>query len=363
MNTPVSSVNCCGCEACSQICPTGALTMKKGNGGFLYPEIEQSKCISCSLCHNVCPVLHAGKEKLPIEVYASRIEDAELLSKSSSGGMFTALALPVIQNGGVVFGAEYAEGYHSVKHSWCESEEDLDRFRRSKYLQSSTNKSYIQARKFLREGREVMYSGTPCQIAGLKSFLGRDYENLLTVSLICHGVPGPDIWKRYLESLSGNSEIEAVMFRDNRYSWKNCHFSVKDKTQEHFMKFRESSFIRGFLGALYTRESCSACCFRSMRSGSDIVIGDYWGVWKYNPEMFDDKGVSVLLTGSEKGSCFIKNRTGLKTVPLEYGQVLKYNRALEESTPASSRRNEFMKRYMSEDFDSLMDELMATTDK
>lgn len=357
MNTPVNKSDCCGCGACSQICPTGALTMRKGDGGFLYPEIDQSACVNCSLCHKVCPERHPKKENLPLGVYAARIDDENILSSSSSGGMFTALAMPVIENGGVVFGAEYQDGYRSVQHSWCEKKEDLDRFRRSKYLQSNTGKCYAIARKFLDEGREVMYSGTPCQIAGLKTFLGKEYPGLLTVSLICHGVPGPDVWKRYLQTLTGEAKVESVMFRDNRYSWKNCHFSVKDESTEHFMKFRDSSYIRGFLGALYTRESCSSCSFRSMRSGSDIVIGDYWGVWKYNPEMFDDKGVSVLLTGSTKGMDFLSRRTSLRLTPLEYGHVLKYNNALENSTPAHAMREEFMKRYQTEDFDTLVDSL------
>jgi len=191
---------CTGCGACYSICPVHCISMQEDPEGFLYPVIEKEKCTSCKKCENVCPAIVQGNERKPLSVYAAKNLNEEIRRQSSSGGIFTLIAESIIQKGGVVFGARF-NGNWEVVHDYTETEEGLAAFRGSKYVQSRIGDTYLKAKDFLLAGRKVLFSGTPCQIAGLKAFLQKDYDNLLTVDLICHGVPSPLVWKRYLDEV------------------------------------------------------------------------------------------------------------------------------------------------------------------
>ena len=242
----IDKKNCCGCNACVQHCPKSCITMQEDGEGFLYPIVDQEVCIDCGLCQKVCPVLNQGEERKPLQVYAANNPNEEVRMQSSSGGVFTLLAETIIQEGGVVFGVRFNDDWEVI-HDYTETKEGLAAFRGSKYVQSRIGESYCQVERFLKKGRKVLFTGTPCQIAGLNLFLRKEYDNLLTVDFICHGVPSPGVWKSYLEeliALKGNQknsvlshskpiilysirDISRIEFRNKRLGWKKYSFALR----------------------------------------------------------------------------------------------------------------------------------------
>ena len=197
--------DCCGCWACIQVCPKKCINMSEDNEGFLYPGIDLSLCINCGLCEKVCPVIHQGKERNPLKVYAAKSCNERIRLESSSGGVFTLLAEKIITSGGVVFGARFDSNWEVV-HDCVESIDALSALRGSKYVQSRIEDTFKKAECCIKEGREVLFCGTPCQISGLKLFLRKEYDNLIAVDFICHGVPSPGVWRQYLDEEFGMSE-------------------------------------------------------------------------------------------------------------------------------------------------------------
>lgn len=314
---------CCGCGSCSQGCPVKCISMEKDREGFLYPSINVEKCIECGICVRTCPMLTLQKEKKEEIAYSAYAKDDDIRKNSSSGGIFTILAVSVIKMGGVVFGARFDENWNVV-HDFTEEIDGLSGFRGSKYLQSEIGNNYKKAKDFLLQGRKVLFSGTPCQIAGLHAYLRKRYENLITVDFVCHGVPSPGVWQKYLKSLqrtqcaSGgkNSEflflkelsLGGISFRNKRFGWKkygilleksslqddkNTDFSLYVK-KEWFQPFQENRYMDVFLSNLSLRPSCYACRHKNFSSGSDITLGDFWGIDKIDPAIDDDKGISLL---------------------------------------------------------------------
>ena len=357
--------NCCGCEACVQRCPKSCITMREDNEGFLYPEIDKDICIDCGLCEKVCPVINQAEERKPLAVYAAKHKDEQIRMASSSGGAFTAIAERVIDEGGVVFGAKFNQDWNVV-HSYTETKEGLGTFRGSKYVQSRIGESYKEAEGFLKAGRKVLFSGTPCQIAGLKCFLRKEYDNLLTVDFICHGVPSPGVWREYLKEETArqcgeknsvlqrpiherNALIEGISFRDKRLGWKKYSFALALSTTNGSgakntvllsEPLNKNIFLRGFLADLYLRPSCHACPSKSFKSRSDITIGDFWGVQNVMPEIDDDKGVSVVMVNSEKAGTLVE-KISIEKFFVKYDDVLPYNRAIELSTKYTIKRDSF----------------------
>ena len=189
--------DCCGCSACVQKCPKQCISLKEDNEGFLYPQVNQQECISCGICKKVCPIINPNEKRTPLQIYAAINKNEEIRRQSSSGGIFTLLSEEILKEGGVVFGARFDENWE-VKHDYTENVKGLVNFRGSKYVQSRIEDNYKKVETFLKQGRKVLFSGTPCQIAGLKRFLSKEYDNLLTVDFICHGVPSPKVWRLYL---------------------------------------------------------------------------------------------------------------------------------------------------------------------
>lgn len=285
---------CCGCGACAQGCPQKCITLKEDQEGFLYPQIDEAACVECNLCKRSCPLIGADRSentasvRQTLMVYA---KDTELRVNSSSGGVFGLLAKKILENNGVVFGAAFDVNM-MVHHIAVDKEENLFLLQGSKYLQSRVENTYVEAKNALKFGKEVLYSGTACQIAGLKAYLKRDYENLYTIDVLCHGVPSPKVWKKYLnwqEKLHG----AAV----------SLEFSNETAYKQIFTK---DLFMQLFLKNICLRPSCHSCQFKTLERPSDITLGDCWGIEQHTPEMDDDKGVSVVLTHTEKGNALFR---------------------------------------------------------
>ena len=337
--------DCCGCGACVQRCPKQCVTMQEDSEGFLYPKVDLNVCIDCHLCEKVCPIKNQGAEREPLGVYAAKNPNEKIRMQSSSGGVFTILAEKILDEGGVIFGAAFNDKWE-VEHRFVERKDELVKFRGSKYVQSKIGESYRNAETFLKEGRKVLFSGTPCQIAGLKKFLRKDYDNLFTVDFICHGVPSPGVFRTYLqEKINIESarqgggkntvllpciplitesdgldckglEIKSIAFRDKRNGWKKYGFALvlskasaageKNSVSLSYKSLNKNLFLRGFLKNIYLRPSCYACKARDFRSGSDVTLADFWGIGKLNRSLDDDKGVSMLIINTSKGNDYSK---------------------------------------------------------
>lgn len=338
--------DCCGCSACAQRCPKKCISMIEDEEGFLYPKVDTSNCIDCHLCEKVCPVINQDEPRTPQNVYAAKNPDETIRMNSSSGGIFTILAEQVIKSGGVVFGA-YWDDEWDIKHGYAECIDDLAKFRSSKYLQSVIGDSYLKAEQFLKAGRKVMFTGTPCQIAGLKHFLRKDYDNLLAVEVICHSVPSPGVWQRYLtEKLHmlgwKKSDIRHISFRSKATGWKGYSFMIENKDDNVFSELgSKNAFMRGFLANLYTRPSCQKCPAKQLKSGSDITLGDFWGINSLMPEIDDDKGASVVIVNTEKGRDTIHIVDDL--IQASWSDICSKNPAVVKSVTASAKKDLFFR--------------------
>lgn len=339
--------DCCGCSACAQRCPKQCILMQMDNEGFLYPQVDSSKCVDCHLCEKVCPVINKYDTCTPLNVYAAKNYDDEVRRLSSSGGIFTLLAIQTIRDGGIVFGARWDNEWN-VKHDYFDCISNLPKFRSSKYLQSVIGDNYLKAEQFLKTGRKVMFTGTPCQIAGLKHFLRKEYYNLLAVEVICHSVPSPVVWQQYLTARLHNlkwkkSGIKHISFRDKKTGWKNYSFVIENKNGNIFTELSsKNAFMRGFLADLYTRPSCHACPAKQLRSGSDIILGDFWGIESLIPKINDDKGVSAIIVNSEKGKESLHN-ISVELHEVAYNELTTRNPALVKSFSITAKRTEFFK--------------------
>ena len=363
-------MNCCGCSACASVCPRQCISMQADNEGFLYPIVDKNACIDCSLCENVCPFLNIQRERNPVKVYAAQSKDDELRLKSSSGGIFSLLAAAVIEDGGVVFGVRFDDNWQPV-FDYVENTADLYVFRGSKYVQAVIGNAYKDAQTFLKQGRKVLFSGTPCQIAGLKRFLKSEYENLLTVDVVCHGVPSPYVWKKYLHEiimsapradqvkntvLSSSKDIPVITgisFRDKKLGWEKYSFVVRAKSAEGGQNsvllsdmHLENRFMQAFLSNMILRPSCYNCKVKAGRSGSSITIADFWSVKKYHPEMDDGKGTSLVLVNTQNVGYWINRILPLtEYVESDYGYGVAGNPAIEKSVKIPKYRDFFWKKF------------------
>ncbi len=336
--------DCCGCQACFEACPAHCISMTADNEGFRYPGVDISSCIDCGLCEKVCPLLHSQVADKPLACFAASSGDISTRLQSSSGGIFSLLAQSVIDRKGVVFGARFDESF-SVIHAYTESMDCLSPFRGSKYVQSDLYGAYSQVQAFLREKRTVLFSGTPCQIAGLRGFLrGAEDENLLLVSVVCHGVPSPRVWKDYLASITQGTVPTDVNMRNKDQGWNNFRINVRhDSLLIHDKPHGEDPYMNAFLSNLTLRPACYACRFKGA-PGSDLTLGDYWGVENIHPDLSDDQGTSLILVHSEKGRQFLLN-LDLELTESRYEDAQKGNPCLEHSAPMPENRARFWKSY------------------
>lgn len=299
---------CCGCAACMNVCPKKAITMEYGDDGYLYPVINQEECIGCGLCQKKCqyndtafvPETFSDKE---MDIYASQgFEEATV--KSTSGGMFYLLAKYALSCGGVIYGAVYDENM-VVKHIKAETAEEMEPIRCSKYVQSNPEYTYKDAKKYLDEGRFVLYSGTPCQLAGLYAYLGKDYDNLLSVGLICYGATPPKMFAEYVDILEGKygSKVKFFDFRDKTDGWGNKFVRVEfeDESKTYVVPTNEDPYRRMFGSKNFTRTTCNTCKYAYMKRFTDISIGDYWKIENTDCKINPYAGLSKMFVSSEKG--------------------------------------------------------------
>lgn len=360
--------DCVGCNACVQKCPKHCIDMHEDEQGFIYPEVDTDKCINCHLCEKVCPVINQAEPRKPLETYAAKNSDEEITMTSSSGGIFYALAKRIIEEGGVVFGAKFNENWE-IEHDYTETIEGLKAFQGSKYVQSRIGDTFRKAEKFLKDGRKVMFTGTPCQIAALGLFLRKDYgEQLLKVDVVCHGVPSPLVWREYLKyitrpkgasdgkntvlsSLKGMPVITGISFRDKRLGWEKYGFSVwvaassgngknsvfqsvEGKNEDEELLYEpldKNIFMQGFLKDLYLRPSCYHCPAKQLKSSSDITLGDFWSLKKYYPEYYENNGISLVLANSNKGINIIEELPIIRNT-VSFNMALKGNPAINISS-------------------------------
>ena len=267
---------CCGCEACVQVCRKHCISFAQDHEGFFYPDVDTDTCIQCGLCEKVCPVLHPYDEHKPQEVIAAINKNEEVRLESSSGGVFTLLAEEIINQGGAVFGVRFDEQWQAV-FDCADTTEALAAFRGSKYLQARVGNSFEKCKQLLDKGRLVLFSGTQCQIAGLLHYLRKPYLNLLTVDVVCHGVPSPNVWQHYLQEAvpKGKRAIKNIQFRDKRLGWKRFSLTVLFNEQQHdyllSSPFNENPFMRSFVKNLILRPSCYSCPAKCGKSRSDIA--------------------------------------------------------------------------------------------
>ena len=314
----VDYINCTGCAACSSICHSDAIIMQENMEGFKYPKVIEEKCTDCNICVKICPALnisdHINKNQI---CYAVKGQD-DIRYKSSSGGFFTYIAEYVIEmGGGCVAGAAFDENLY-LSHIIVDNKHDLEKLKKSKYIQSDINNTFREIKKLLKNDRYVLFSGTPCQVAGLKSYLKKDYDNLITLDLVCHGVPPQKLFHKYLEENFPNEKIISYDFRDKSKGWEISVESIKTENNEIKRDFYENAYGKAFIENLSLRKCCGKCDYANLERQGDITIGDFWGINEYKKSISDNKGISLILLNTTKGKEIFDN---IKTELKEYEQI------------------------------------------
>lgn len=331
--------NCCGCKACGDICPKKAISFTLDIEGFWYPEVDASKCVDCGLCKNACPIINVDSIKrnnLPQSIcYAAENKNLEVVFDSTSGGLFSALADRMYRDKGYVGGAIFNDDF-SVREYISNNKEDLPKLRSSKYLQSNAEDFYKEIKALLDGGEKVLICGTPCQMAALRSFLQKDYENLIIVDFICRGVNSPKIWRKYLDSFEERygSKVIYAKAKSKEYGWRNLTQKVVLENGKAYYETRDTSaFTKGYLHTnAYCRPSCYDCKFKGFPRIADITIADFWGVENVDQSMEKDLGTSLVMVNSHKGmNYFEKIRPRINSLEVPFDSILAGNPALVKS--------------------------------
>ncbi|MEG1834489.1 MAG: Coenzyme F420 hydrogenase/dehydrogenase, beta subunit C-terminal domain [Oscillospiraceae bacterium] len=352
-----NKAKCTGCNACQSVCPKSCISMKIDNEGFLYPIVNKELCVNCNLCEKICPIINKVDGQNEPIAYGAYSKDKNVRLQSSSGGIFTLLAESVINRGGIVFGACFDKEFNVI-HDFASDINGLSKFRGSKYVQSKTSDTYIRAKEFLDEKRLVLFTGTPCQIGGLKAYLQKDYNNLICQDIICHGVPSPMVWQKYIEYRKdiAKSNIDNINFRDKSEGWQNFSMKIEFASGSSDVQLlRNDLMIKSFLKNVSLRPSCYACSFKTLNRQSDITLADFWGIENVMPKMNDDKGTSLVIINSQKGQTLfdlIKDDIIFENTDLQ--KAISFNSAAIKSVPINNNRKGFF-----EDIDRLQfDELV-----
>lgn len=364
---------CCGCSACAQICPQKCISMQEDAEGFAYPQVDLAKCINCGLCEKVCPIIQKANLYSPDEHNLPRAiggwhKDESVRLDSSSGGAFTLFAEYILANGGIVYGCTLNEAFRA-EHIGVDNMNDLSRLRGSKYLQSDINGVYAEIKGWLKQGRLVLFTGTPCQAAGLHSFLQRKYDNLYVVDFICHGVPSPKVFRSYIKSLEKKlaDTVISFKFRCKDCGWNPTGLQLGTLTETESGKLvrlspgYKDAYMNGFLDDVYLRPSCYACEFKCLpKYYSDITIADFWGVKKVDPKLFDGRGTSLLLINSEHGEeIFDKVKDKFFHKECDLQSAIRRNKSLIKSVAWNPHRERFFQDYAAMPFEKVQKKYMS----
>lgn len=341
----VEKGQCTGCTACENICPVSCISMISDQEGFLQPQCNHDQCIKCGRCLRVCPALHSEVPKQTTECYAAYSMNEQLRMDSSSGGIFSELAIEMLRDGGIVFGAAYDSEWN-VHHICVEQIRYLQKLRGAKYSQSDLGSCFRKIREILNTGRRVLFAGTPCQTAGLRNYLGKNYRNLLLVDFVCHGVPSPGAWAAYVryraEQDSAGIPAEEINLRSKRTGWSHYQYSNVYRYpggMEYTALNGDDLFMKLFVGDCINRRCCADCKFKGYDRISDVTLGDFWGIWDIAPEMDDDKGTSLVLIHSDKGrEIWSSLKSKITVLPVSKEQTSAYNESLTKSSPEDRHR-------------------------
>lgn len=361
--------NCCACGACMNICPKNAIKMQEDEYGFLYPQIDENKCVQCGACQKVCAYQNGQVGNTPIKCYAAVNKDKEELMKSASGGIFAAMATTILKDDGVVFGAalDFENGHAHPHHIAVREVSQVYRLQGSKYVQSAIENTYVEAKEELDLGKKVLFSGTPCQIAGLYSYLRKGYENLYTIDVICHGVPSAKFFDDYIQYMTKKNKAKAVIsysFRDKKKGWgmnNRIGFEyASGKKKNMYIPARLTSYNTFFLDGDIYRENCYQCPYAKRERTGDFTIGDYWGIEKEHPELlkrdeFDErKGISCFLVNTDKGLAFSKEtKTKFYLEESSFSKIKKKNGQLNHASQKTKKRKNIMMRYKMEPYEKV----------
>ncbi len=359
----VAVKDCTGCSACLNSCPVGCIVMSADERGFRYPFVDRSSCIECGRCESVCPVRNLADSNQPeSHFYGCKHVDDEVRRRSSSGGFFYELAKSVVLSRGTVFGAAFSDDCHRVVHMQASTLDALEPIRVSKYVQSEVELSYPLVKEALEQGKTVLFSGTPCQIAGIKSYIGQVPDNLIIAEVVCHGVPSQKVWDIYLSGLEKDygSKVKSVSFRDKSKSWRKSDFLVMFEDGTEFRQPNsENPYMRAFLKNLSLRPSCCDCRFKRFSSGADITMGDFWGSTELGDSFNDDIGISVVALNTQKGrKCFDSVKEGLRDViKLSESQAFVFNEGYRESAVRNELALVFFAGLQQKDFAQLVSDM------
>lgn len=359
-------LNCTGCYSCINICPNSCITMKQAETGFFVPEINQSMCVNCGQCEKVCPVIHMPEVSTKTTAYAIKNRNEAIRIESTSGGVFSLLAEYVLKREGVVFGAAYNSGF-SVQHIAVSDWNEISLLRGAKYVQSMIGACLLEVKKELISGRMVLFSGTPCQCAGLKSFLGKKYDNLITVDMICHGIPSPKVWQAYIDY---RSKIEnegkrpfKINMRSKSSGWSYYGYSTMfDYGNGKVSCIRNSQdlFMKAFIGNICLRSSCSDCMMKGIERCTDFTLGDYWGIWNQYPKFDDNKGTSAVFVHSQRGREILNQlKPKIDCLKVDIKDAYRENRSLIDSSGMHTGRKEFLMQVKSDNFADLINQYFS----
>lgn len=329
----VNTQQCCLCGNCKLVCPTQAISFRDEVKTFLYPIIDNEKCIGCDKCESVCPSLNSLERQTVVGSFAAKHKQKEIRRKSSSGGIFTALAECILLAGGIVYGAAFQNDF-SVKHISINKTEDIEQLRGSKYVQSDLDSIFLEIKKKLHTGKKVLFSGTPCQCAALKAFLKDTPYNgkLYVVDFICHGILSDKLFHEYIRELEikHKSKIVSFQFRNKKYGWLDSGPLIKYQNgREDYWPLFEDIYMQGYFQGICMRESCYKCAYKNFQSGTDLTMGDFWGAQQLIPDFYEKSGVSLLYVNTAHGQELLeqaKQYLDLKPVAVE--TLARYNQGL-----------------------------------
>ena len=347
MEKIIDKDKCCGCTACMNICPKHAISMVEDKEGFKHPVIDQDKCIDCGLCKKTCPVLNTNNKESKNKCFVAYNKDeVSCKNKASSGSIFELIAKLILNENGIVIGAAFDEN-NKLNHIAIDNIKDLDKLKGSKYLQSHLNNIFTYIKENIKN-KKILFVGTPCQVAGLKSFIKNDFNNLICLDLVCHGVPSPKLFEKYIKEIEDkyNSQIVDYNFRDKKTGWDTYSNTITFKNQKEITQLqKDNKYMKLFLSDIALRESCYNCNFKLGNKYSDITLGDFWGVNNYYPDMYNKTGVSAIIINTEKGNNMfnnIKDNIIYKECKLE--EITNGNPSLKISGKYPKKRKEFFEK-------------------